>query len=745
MRFGAFDFDLRRQELRRQGHLIKLPAAQLRLLNLFLERPGELITRDEITAHLWVDTGTIDVSSGINTSINRLRANLSDPQSSAEYIETVIGLGYRFVAEIAAAPSPAPALPEAPAKSEPPVEETPVPPSEVDEVSLPIAETPTAPVTRSNARSIPHRGWLAVCSLVLLVIAGGFFLLRLTRARSATAAMPVTKTASLPFHLRPVTLTAHGETISAVAVSPDGNSVAFSNRAGVSIHTFGGTDHLLPSRPFFQVSRISWFPDGKQLLLSGTDTQTRRHQVLGAILWEGYLRPFADDADLATVSPTGDSVAYTRHNNTELWVADAGGENPRKLLTDARGSFTYLIWSSTGDHLLADRHTTSPDLDSYESIDARSGAVLTHESGLAFPSGYLLEDGRLYFPISGSQNPASGKTRLMMVHTDPRTGKLLEKPQELQTFSGYGGALSASTDGKRIALALDYATVNVFVADLHLPGPTLDNIRELPHKVEESYPHAWTPDGKAVLSESSVLGTWAIFKNPLDAPESQLVAKLPTGAAMAQTSPDGRWIMFLEVSNNVAAPSGIFRVPVAGGEAAQVPVSGQIEDFLCPVSASGTCVLRETIDNTELVYHALDPVTGIGRELARTPWHPIVLGDWGLSPDGSTLSVTDHDLVHPSIHLVPLGNRNEESPSELPLVGHGALLGSNWAADGRSLFVQCRTRDGFELVNLDMVGHVKVLRKSSVPLWGIPSRDGKKIAFPDRTNSNNVWASDTTQ
>jgi len=710
----------------------------MRLLNLFLERPGELITRNEIAARLWVDTGNIDVSDGINTSINRLRGNLTDPLNSAEYIETVIGLGYRFVAEVAADPAHGSEPHEAPAARPDP---TPSVPSTMNEVA--IVEIPPAPDIQPVHRPNTYRGWVAICSFIFLAVAGGFLLRRIDRERPVAAAVPGANLSSPRFHLRPVTSTAQGETISAVAVSPDGKAVAFSNRAGVSVHRFGGSDNLFPSRPFFQVSRISWFPDGTQVLMSGTDTQTRRHQVWGGNLWEGYLRLWADDADLATVSHDGSSVAYTRQNNTEVWVADVGGKSPRRLLADARGSFPYLIWSPTGNHLLVDHRGASPDSDSYESIDAQSGAVLAHESGIAFTSGYVLEDGRLFFPVAGSENPASGKTELMMVHTDPRTGRVLDKPQAQQSFAGYGRALSASRDGKRLALALDYATVNVFVADLHQPGPTLENVRVLPHKVEESYPHAWTPDGRAVLSESSVLGTWAIFKQPLDAATSQLVTKLPALAAMAQVSPDGRWIMFLEFPDSKSLPIGVFRVPVAGGDAKQVPSSGPIEDFRCP--ASGACVVREPVGNTELVYYALDPITGIGRELARTPWHPIVLGDWGLSPDGSTISVTDHDVVHTNIRLVPLGGRHAEDASELPLRGHGTLLGSSWAADGRSLFVECRTKDGFELVNLDLTGRITLLRKSSVPLWGIPSRDGKKIAFPDRTSSNNVWASDTTE
>ncbi len=721
---------------------MKLPAAQLRLLNLFLERPGELITRDEIAAHLWADTSTIDVANGINTSINRLRGNLSDPQNAGESIETVIGLGYRFVAEVVVEP---------PQEAEPPQARN-TSQAQPEAVSGSSLEEDAAPakITQMLATSptpmlVLDRRWVALCVLLLIMVVGGMSYLRIGSAKPVVAAHPAVDPISQGFHLRPVTLTAPGETISALAVSPDGKAVAFSTRAGVSVHTFGGRDKLLPSRPFFQVSRIAWYPDGTQVLISGTDIQTHRHQVWSVFLWEGYQRLLVDEADRAVVSPSGNSVAYTRQNDSELWVADGAGTNARKLTADRRGGFSYLIWSPAGDRLLVDHHGASPAADEYESIDARSGAVLDHESEIAFTSGYLLQDGRLYFPLTETQNPASGKTRLMMVHTDRRTGKPLDQPQMQQSFAGYGKELSASLDGKRIALALDYATVNVFVADFREPGSMFENVKELPHELEESYPHAWTPDGLAVLSESSALGTWAIFKQPLSSTTSQLVAKLPGLSAMAQMSPDGRWIMFLRFPKAGAPPNGIFRVPVGGGEPMPVSTIGQIEDFRCSASGAGVCVVREAISHTGLAYFALDPLTGMGRELARTPWHPIVLGDWGLSPDGSTISVTDHDLIHPFIRLIRLGGGSAVAPTDIPLRGHGTLMGSSWAADARSLFVECRTREGFELVNLALGGKVALMRKSSVSMWAIPSRDGKKIAFPDRTSSNNVWASDVLQ
>ncbi len=98
LRFGSFEFDFAAQVLNRNGQRVRLSASQTRLLTFFLARPGVLITRDQIASQLWDDTSNIDVSNGINTAVNRLRYALQDDTTEPVYIETVIGLGYRFIA-----------------------------------------------------------------------------------------------------------------------------------------------------------------------------------------------------------------------------------------------------------------------------------------------------------------------------------------------------------------------------------------------------------------------------------------------------------------------------------------------------------------------------------------------------------------------------------------------------------------------------------------------------------------------
>jgi cholera toxin transcriptional activator len=99
-RFGIFEADARTGELRRQGLRVKLHAQPLQLLFLLLERPGELLTREEISRELWPDGTFVDYEHGVNSAVNRIREALGDKASSPRFIETLARRGYRFVAPV---------------------------------------------------------------------------------------------------------------------------------------------------------------------------------------------------------------------------------------------------------------------------------------------------------------------------------------------------------------------------------------------------------------------------------------------------------------------------------------------------------------------------------------------------------------------------------------------------------------------------------------------------------------------
>src|SRR6201996_4438112 len=99
IRFGNFEVDLRSGELRKAGIKQKFGGQPFEVLTILLERPGEVVTREELQKKLWPDT-FVDVDHNLNTAINKIREALGDSAESPRYVQTVPRRGYRFVATV---------------------------------------------------------------------------------------------------------------------------------------------------------------------------------------------------------------------------------------------------------------------------------------------------------------------------------------------------------------------------------------------------------------------------------------------------------------------------------------------------------------------------------------------------------------------------------------------------------------------------------------------------------------------
>jgi DNA-binding winged helix-turn-helix (wHTH) protein len=100
LRFGVFEADLRAGELRKSGIKLRLTGQPFQVLAVLLERPGEVVTREELQQKLWASDTFVDFDHSLNTAINRVREVLGDSASSPRYVETLARRGYRFIAPI---------------------------------------------------------------------------------------------------------------------------------------------------------------------------------------------------------------------------------------------------------------------------------------------------------------------------------------------------------------------------------------------------------------------------------------------------------------------------------------------------------------------------------------------------------------------------------------------------------------------------------------------------------------------
>jgi len=151
-RFGIFQVNLAARELRKHGVRIRLPGQPFCILSILLEKPGEIIAREELRQRLWSSDTFVDFEHSLNSAIKKLRAALGDSPENSRYIETIPRLGYRFIA---------------------PVEE-------ISEAKPSVAEAPPANTVvepAAEAEEPRTRRWVLVlgAAAVLVTVAAGYF------------------------------------------------------------------------------------------------------------------------------------------------------------------------------------------------------------------------------------------------------------------------------------------------------------------------------------------------------------------------------------------------------------------------------------------------------------------------------------------------------------------------------------------------------------------------------------------
>jgi DNA-binding winged helix-turn-helix (wHTH) protein/tetratricopeptide (TPR) repeat protein len=100
VRFGVFEVDLQAGELRRRGRKLKLQDQPFQVLGLLLERPGEVVTRDELRAKLWSEETFVEFDHSLNTAVSKIREALGDSADNPRFVETLPRRGYRFIAPV---------------------------------------------------------------------------------------------------------------------------------------------------------------------------------------------------------------------------------------------------------------------------------------------------------------------------------------------------------------------------------------------------------------------------------------------------------------------------------------------------------------------------------------------------------------------------------------------------------------------------------------------------------------------
>ena len=252
LRFGVFELDVRSGDLRRSGVRVHLQEQPLKLLQCLLERPGELVTRDELRRRLWPNDTFVDFDHGVNAAVKRLREALADSADTQRFIETLPKRGYRFIAPVVR-PDADRLTPAHPAISG----------------SVANAQTAVEAETGRAGASRWHR-WL--------VPAGAMAIVAALATLAAWLRPPVAADPAPSMHMRPLTTLTGSE--SGPTFSPDGTQVAFAwdgeqrDNSDIYVKLVGSTEvRRLTTDPATDFAP-QWSPDGKWIAYARSQSLT---------------------------------------------------------------------------------------------------------------------------------------------------------------------------------------------------------------------------------------------------------------------------------------------------------------------------------------------------------------------------------------------------------------------------------------------------------------------------------------
>ncbi len=607
------------------------------------------------------------------------------------------------------------------------------------------SDSPKASPSTANLSPTPPRSRMWIAAAIVLLAGVGALGWRFYSARNRQPAFSQ------------ITTLVPENRATAAAISPDGKLTAYANVDGLFLRANGSreTSAMLAPRKFI-ADQLSWFGNSSKLVASGFSDVTNEPGVW-SISTTGPPVELRTDARMGVPSPDGAQIAFINRDRTAIWLMGAGGEDPRNvLIAPGNDTFSLVFWSPDGRRLFFQRRHYSGKLDlgivvadryykrSLESVDLETGAVATSAADLGMESAAALPDGRILFLRLDPPGSDISNT-LWEAKTDPATGALRGPPRKISSpVAGtrdriYG--MTATSDGTKVMVLRGANQNAVFVADFEQSPPRFSGARRLTLDERSNFPHGWTADSSAVIFESDRNGSWDLFKQGIDQHTPEAIADSPSRwEVLPQLAPDGRSVLYAAgAENKNPGPYTLMRVPVEGGASQVVPTGGPLDEFRC--SVGGRCVLRTTEGRQYYVFHDLDTVRGIGRELKRTAWLPSLVGDWSLSPDGNQVAIPNHDSRSARIRVLNLqAGPNEPKERELNLTTLTDLSELVWTSDGSGWFVTVDTTIGKRIVYVRLDGRSDSL--GEIQGWAVPSPDGRKVAYLNRIVAANAWVID---
>ena len=642
VRFGAFEADLRTGELRKNGVKLKFGGQPFQVLAILLERPGDVVTREELQKRLWPDT-FVDVERNLNTAINKIREVLGDLAESPRFVETLPRRGYRFIGEL----------------------ERPVEP--VVEAVVRV-EPDRSPNRSLDSRKLWWRVAAGVLIIAIIAVAAVVIYRRSEQQRpQEQGALSAVQFTALPgratspafspdgsriafawngdpkgggkgfdLYVKAIgsetllRLTEHPSEWISAAWSPDGTQIAFHRTSGPDtgvyiVPALGGPERKLhPTEPPREVyPTVSWSPDGKWIAFSDWLPADDHTGIYFLSPETGETERIPNSAKcLGQVQPVfshrGEYLAYwcfQSQNVAALYSLPVQGGEP-KMVSMFRDWPTGLTWSADDKELIFSLWHGFTSASHFGKVTVADGSV----KPLALGAGAEL-------PTVSARGDKLGYSSLLYRPSIWRKDRLHPDSPALAVIPSSRVQWDAqySPDGKRIA----FASYRSGLPGVWISNEDGSNLVQISNPAQSSGSPQWSPDGNKIGFDALSRDGWEIYvADVAERVPRKLVTNI-TNVSRPHWSRDGKWIYF---SSAEAGRMGVYRCPASGGDA--VVLSKDLEAFGPRESFDGkTIYFASHDDGSTLKKVALPGLPGTESDVDGLP-RVLGAGVWTLSQSG---------------------------------------------------------------------------------------------------------------
>jgi Tol biopolymer transport system component/DNA-binding winged helix-turn-helix (wHTH) protein len=755
VRFGPFEANLRTFELRREGVRIRLSGQPFQVLGILLERPGELITREELQARIWKDDTFVDFSHGMNSAVNKLREALCDSAQEPRYVETLPRRGYRFIAEVKVLTDE-------------------IPSREVEPESV-VEESVQNPQPEKSKRNLRFYLTMAIGLILLILGLIAFANLELENVRlsrnSALFAIAAFVVVLVLGALRTYGLKKLGGLKGKALYPPIAGAVLVLLVTGIVITRLGGSKDAqavsIPQRvkPLTQILDPTAFPsfssDGRYAAFYREGRTAESAGIYMTELGSEQLKQLSKgQTDASPVwSPDGQYVAFTRRAETKdisIYVVPSGvggsvsKQDARKLeLGSVSVRRREIDWSPDGEHIAFDggsgifvisvkdsslKKITEPgpfkedwgptfSADGKRMLFVRSGETATPDEIRIVPAEggetvvVLSEQGKIQGAPQWSADAQSvvfaslrnGASSLWKVAADTR-----EAPVQ---FNYEGWEPAVSKRAHHLAFTRVVHGLNVWTMDIE-NNPTDEShvLISSASQTDQGPGPQYSPDGTKIAFMSDRSGTMEIWVADRDGnSEYQLTAVGDAGTP--RWSPDSRSIVFDASGKETRF---IYSISLAGGSPKMLTEDKRDAEADCPSwSRDGKWIYFASKHQVWKMPANGGAATQITQQGGHAGFE---------SPDGKYFYYAKTFYSNPSIWQVPV-----DGGKEMPVTPQlRPASWASWTVVDRGIVFAGSLDDGRPAVSMyDFASHKvkKVASLQIVPFWLTATADGKRIAF----------------